>query len=112
MVPGIELIKELANFNMQIQDSDWIITGEGKLDEQTKSGKTIQGILNSAGENTQIAAFCGKIDLSKKEYQELGIRFASEVMSKAIDFEDALENTAKYVTQLAEDFAKSFSSIK
>jgi glycerate kinase len=104
LIPGIEMIKELASFDDQIKDADWIITGEGKLDEQTKSGKTIQGILNSAGENTKIAAFCGKVDLSKEEYQDLGIHYASDVMSKAKDFEDALENTSLYVTQLAEDF--------
>ena len=110
LIPGIELIKELANFDSQIEDADWIITGEGKLDEQTKSGKTIQGILNSSGDQTQIAAFCGKVDLSKDEYQDLGIHYASDVMSKAQDFEDALQQTSKYVTQLAEDFARKIIS--
>ena len=109
LIPGIELIKELANFDHQIKNADWIITGEGKLDEQTKSGKTIQGILNSAGEHTKIAAFCGKVDLTKDEYQDLGIHYASDVMSKAQNFKDALENTAQYVTQLAEDFARKMS---
>jgi len=109
LIPGIELIKELADFNHQIQDADWIITGEGKLDEQTKSGKTIQGILNSVGKQTKIAAFCGKVELSPEEYQALGIEYASDVMSKAIDFEDALQNTSRYVTQLAQDFAKKLS---
>lgn len=107
LIPGIELIKELANFDNHIEDADWIITGEGKLDEQTKSGKTIQGILNSVGENTKIAAFCGKVDLSEDEYQELGIHYASDVMSKAQNFEDALKHTSHYVTQLAEDFARN-----
>lgn len=106
LIPGIELIKELADFDNKIQNADWIITGEGKLDEQTKSGKTIQGILNSVEKNTQIAAFCGKVDLSEEEYQDLGIHYASDVMSKAENFEDALEHTSKYVTQLAEDFAR------
>ena len=106
LIPGIKLIKELASFDHHIKDADWIITGEGKLDEQTKSGKTIQGILNSSGENTKIAAFCGKVDLTKDEYKDLGIHYASDVMSKAQNFEDALEHTSKYVTQLAEEFAR------
>ena len=110
LIPGIELIKQLANFDYQIKDADWIITGEGKLDEQTKSGKTIQGILNSTGVKTKIAAFCGKVDLSEVEYQDLGIQYASDVMSKAQNFEDALENTSQYVTQLAEEFAKKIIS--
>ena len=104
----IELIKQLANFDQKINNSDWIITGEGKLDNQTKSGKTIQGIINSAQKKTKIAAFCGKVDLSKNEYQDLGIDYASDVMSKASDFDDALVNTKKYVTDLAKDFALKY----
>lgn len=109
LVRGIELIKELASFDAHIQDADWIITGEGKLDDQTQSGKTIQGIIHSTKEPTKIAAFCGKVDLSKKEYKALGIHYASDVMSKAQNFEDALKNTSQYVTKLAEDFAKNIS---
>ena len=29
--PGIQLIKNLANFDEHIADADWIITGEGKV---------------------------------------------------------------------------------
>ena len=41
LVSGIELVKELVHFETQIQNADWIITGEGKLDRQTLSGKAI-----------------------------------------------------------------------
>lgn len=106
LIPGVELIHEIANFKDKVKGADWIITGEGKLDEQTKSGKTIQGILNIVEKTTKIAAFCGKVDLTKDECQELGIHYAVDVMSKAENFEDAFHNTSKYVTQLAENFAK------
>ena len=49
LVSGIELIKNISNFDEVIQDADWLITGEGKLDEQTFYGKTIQGVINSSG---------------------------------------------------------------
>ena len=48
LVSGITLMKELAQFDEKIKNADWIITGEGKLDEQTLSGKTIQGVIDSA----------------------------------------------------------------
>ena len=57
---GIQLIKNLANFDDKINQSDWVITGEGKLDLQTLSGKTITGILISAkAKKIKVAAFWG-----------------------------------------------------
>ena len=44
--PGIQLIKHLAQFDTKLENVDWIITGEGKLDAQTMSGKTIQGVID------------------------------------------------------------------
>merc|ERR1711974_534296 len=62
--PGIELIKHLANFDSNIKNADWIITGEGNLDEQTFSGKTLQGVMSSAKiKQIKVAAFCGHSDL-------------------------------------------------
>ncbi|WP_299553501.1 glycerate kinase [Seonamhaeicola sp.] len=107
--PGIELIKSLARFDELIQGADWIITGEGKLDSQTMSGKTIQGVLSSAKANQiKVAAFCGAIALSKKETVNMGIDYADSVIGKAISLEDAMQNGYVYVRQIAKDFAESF----
>ena len=35
LVSGIEFVLEIANFSKKIENADWIITGEGKLDTQT-----------------------------------------------------------------------------
>lgn len=105
--PGIQLIKKLANFDEQINDADWIITGEGKLDAQTLSGKTIQGVLNSAKtKNIKVAAFCGKIELNETALKEMGIQYAKDILSRAINFEDALKNTQQYLTEISNQFFK------
>lgn len=48
LLSGIELIKQLLNFDEEIKDADLIITGEGKIDGQTSQGKVISGVLESA----------------------------------------------------------------
>ncbi|MCL4131347.1 UNVERIFIED_CONTAM: hypothetical protein GTU68_008861 [Idotea baltica] len=67
---GIELIKNLAQFDAHIKNADWIITGEGKLDNQTLSGKTIAGVLLSAkAKKIKVAAvggFLWVVDLERK----------------------------------------------
>ena len=105
--PGIELIKSLANFDQQIDGASWIISGEGKLDDQTLSGKTIQGVITSARDkNIKLAVFCGTIDLEKSIVQDLGISYASSIMDLAFGLEDALANASKYLEKLAIEFAE------
>ncbi len=107
LVSGIELVKELVNFETQIQNADWIITGEGKLDEQTLSGKTINGVINSAKKyKIPVAAFCGKIDLSPKELKSLGISYATSTIEKAPNLEDSMQNVKKYLADFGEEFMK------
>lgn len=45
---GIQVVLETLKFEEQLLNADLIITGEGKLDEQTLMGKAPQGILTMA----------------------------------------------------------------
>ncbi|MGV6830652.1 MAG: glycerate kinase [bacterium] len=102
---GIEIIKELAHFDQYISDADWIITGEGKLDQQTFSGKTINGVLTSAKKvDVKVAAFCGSIDLTKNEIDQLGLSYTNSIMESAQNLNDALQNTAMYLRENTERF--------
>lgn len=103
--PGIQLIKNLANFDHKIKAADWIITGEGKLDDQTLSGKTIQGVLESSiKENIKVAAFCGKIELDENQLKEIGIHYGKDIMSMAKNLDDAMFNSKKYLKDLCTQF--------
>jgi len=102
---GIKLIKQLSDFDNQITDADWIITGEGKLDKQTLSGKTIQGILDaSAPKNIKVAAFCGTIDINKKNLNSMGITYAAEVIKEAKNLEDAMMNAKLHLKNMTKKF--------
>lgn len=108
LLPGIDLVKDLVNFNEQIMEANWIITGEGKMDSQTLSGKTIQGVMTSAKhQNIPLAVFCGSISLQKKSLDALGVSFAASIMNLATDLEDAMLNRSKYLSEIAVKFAKS-----
>lgn len=107
--PGIELIKNLANFDQKIKNFDWIITGEGKLDKQTLSGKTIQGVLESAKkQHIKVATFCGRIDLTKNELKEIGVKYGKDIISISKDLEDAMGNSAIHLSVLSKNFIKEF----
>jgi len=105
---GIDLIKDIAQFDLNLSDTDWIITGEGKLDNQTFSGKTIQGVVSSAkAKHIKVAAFCGAFDLEGHEPKEFGIDYTDAVMNYAKHLDDAMKNSTDYVKEMAKQFAKT-----
>jgi len=107
LISGIDLIKEIINFDKKIKGADWIITGEGKLDSQTLSGKTIQGVLTSAkAYNIKVASLCGDILLAEESLKSLGFSYTASIMDKAIDVEDAMLNSSKYLYEISSQFAK------
>ncbi len=48
--PGVELIMELTDFHQRLEASDVVLTGEGRIDEQTAHGKTALGVARRAAE--------------------------------------------------------------
>jgi glycerate kinase len=43
--PGIDLVLELTLFDDALKQADLVITGEGKMDAQSRQGKAVSGIL-------------------------------------------------------------------
>lgn len=107
LTPGIDLVKQIANFDAVVKDADWIISGEGLLDDQTLSGKAIDGVVKSANElQIPVAVFCGGIDLNQDQLQAMGISYGASILDKAKDLNDAMTNTKHYLELLVEEFAK------
>lgn len=104
---GIQLIKDLAGFDDKLEQADWIITGEGKLDTQTMSGKTILGVLSSAkAKKIKVAAFCGTIDLEGQLATDFGIEYTDAVVNYSKNLNDAMRNSKTYVEKMAQKFTE------
>ncbi|KGK30772.1 glycerate kinase [Cellulophaga sp. E6(2014)] len=107
LASGIELLKELANFDARIQGAHWIITGEGKLDTQSLSGKTIQGVLTAAHkEKIKVAALCGVVDLSIAAQEALGITYTTSILKEITTIEEAMATSADNLVFAAYNFAR------
>ncbi|HEX5825778.1 MAG TPA: glycerate kinase [Candidatus Limnocylindrales bacterium] len=48
LVPGIDVVMDAADFDGKLARSDLVITGEGRIDEQTAFGKTALGVARRA----------------------------------------------------------------
>ncbi|MCP4976013.1 MAG: glycerate kinase [Maribacter sp.] len=106
LTSGIDLIKELANFDTIIEDTDWIITGEGKLDEQTLSGKTIAGVVSSASQkNIPVAALCGSVNISTREQEKFGLKYVTSIVRGVSTLKEAMDSSYDNLVNTSFNFA-------
>ena len=96
MQSGIEFFLERFDIEKQIIDADLIITGEGKLDQQSPQGKLISGVARLCQKHQKpIIALCGAVFLSAEETRSLGLTAAFSILSSVCDEFTAI----KYVRQ-------------
>lgn len=74
--PGIEALLEMAHFDDIISDANLVITGEGRIDNQTLHGKAPAGVLKAAQrKGIPVVALCGCIapgtDVSKMGFKQV-----------------------------------------
>lgn len=102
LVSGIDyLIQRLAVKNA-MQEADLVITGEGKIDHQTLSGKLISGLVRIADDlQKPVIGICGSLELSNDEVEALGLRAAFSIQRRCNTWEVARENTIQDLTSMA-----------
>lgn len=108
LTKGTELIINASGIKNFIDDADFIITGEGKLDQQSFGGKTISAITSIAKEkNIPVAALCGKLELTEVEWRQLGLSLAVEINDASMDEEESM----RMASALIKDKAKSIVAL-
>ncbi len=55
--PGVDVLMELTGFDDALAASDLVITGEGRIDEQTAFGKTAMGVAERA-QSARVPCIC------------------------------------------------------
>ena len=94
---GIETMLDLMRVDEIIQEVDYVITGEGKFDGQSFSGKVVDGIAKRAGkQHKPLLLFVGQSDLSYTEASSLfpGLKGIYETNPSHLPFEQ-IRQTAK-----------------
>ena len=71
---GIEFIINFIGLEELVKNSDLVITGEGKMDEQTLSGKVVKGVADlSRAHKKPLIVIVGKNELSQEKTDLMGI---------------------------------------
>ena len=104
---GVELVIEQTQLAEKIAQADYVLTGEGKIDFQTKFGKTPFGVAQVAkGLNKPVIAFAGLVGEGIEELYDLGFGQIIGINPPDCTLQDALKNAEGNLQKACENIAK------
>lgn len=106
--PGAETLMELLDFEAVASKMDLIVTGEGKLDSQTASGKLLSAV-GAVSKKTKVPAIaiCGKLEADVDSVSAMGLRLAVELQKPGEPLANSLAKTAERLELAAHNVLKT-----
>lgn len=111
MQSGIDILLDVMNFQEMIKGADLIITGEGKLDQQTLSGKVISGVSKRAErEYIPVIVLCGSNELDSESLDQLGVAASFSIVPGPCSLDEAFFHTKEWAENQSEQIMRLINS--
>ena len=108
---GVEMVLDAIHFDELLEGADLVITGEGRVDSQTLTGKTPYGVAQRAlHQGIPVVAIGGSVTLDKSQAQLAGFKDVMQVtpagmpLSEAMKPDVAAENVYQTIKSLLERY--------
>ncbi len=106
---GIEFIIEFIGLEELVKNCDLVITGEGKMDEQTLSGKVVKGVSDlSRTFKKRLVVIVGKNELPQSKIDLLGINKVLSLVGEETSEKESFENTSRLIKKRVRDHVNPF----
>ncbi|MGL5675947.1 MAG: glycerate kinase family protein [Cellulosilyticaceae bacterium] len=112
---GIHIILQETKLEDALKDADIVITGEGRLDNQTAMGKAPIGVAKLAKKyDIPVLGFAGALAREAKKCNEEGIDAYFSIVNSAMSLEDAMnrENAMENMTKTVEQAFRLIHTFK
>ncbi len=97
---GIKIVMDQLGIPEKIRGMNLVITGEGKADAQTLSGKVVKGLAELCRESgVPLALVCGTLAITPEEAREAGITYAASVLNRPMDLDTAQSEASERITE-------------
>ncbi|MCK4257592.1 MAG: glycerate kinase [Halanaerobiales bacterium] len=107
---GVEIVLNVNELREKMKDVDLVITGEGKIDNQTVNGKTPIGVAKIAKEfGIPVIAIVGTVDDHANLVINAGIDAIFSIIQKPVSMEKAIEKTPKWLQLTSEHVMRVFN---
>lgn len=109
---GVEIMIEETQLAEKIAQADYVFTGEGGIDFQTKFGKTPFGVAQVAKRyNKPVIAFAGYVGEGVEELYDEGFTAIFGIVDGACDLQTALKNGEKNLERSCESVVRLMAII-
>ena len=103
--PGFDIVAETMNLDARIAAADFVITGEGRLDDQTLDGKGPAGIaMRARTAGKRVVAFGGAVAQVAENAELFDVLMP--ITDRPMPLKDAMENAAALLERAARRAAK------
>lgn len=97
--PGADLILDVVGFDARLAGADLVITGEGRLDQQTAQGKLIAALARRCKTSgVPLIAFAGSLESGWEGLRTQGLTAAFAITPEHVPLDAALRNGVKLLT--------------
>ena len=79
LVPGGTLVADAVGLRDAVAGADLVLTGEGRLDEQSLHGKVVDTVVRLAGPHTTVVVVAGGVELTPRQVADAGIAAAFSI---------------------------------
>lgn len=111
-ISGTDFILELAGVGerMAHDPPDLVITGEGRIDSQSLSGKLIQGVLRYGKQyGVSVLAVCGLLDIPESELLSEGFEHVIEIRDPERDLDYNMSQAKRLLEEKIKAYFRALS---
>ncbi len=107
--PGVEVVAEAIGLAELLLSADLVITGEGRADEQTLSGKAAMGVASMARRaGAPVVLLCGGLGPGSAALEAAGLfDIVQPIPDRPLTLEDAMADTTRLLVTAAERLARA-----
>lgn len=107
--PGVDVVADLVGLSEALERADLVITGEGRADEQTLSGKAAMGVARLArARGAPVVLLCGALGTGAAALDASGAFAVVQPISEGpISLADAMADTERLLGNAAERVART-----
>jgi glycerate kinase len=106
--PGVEVVAELVDLSEMMATADLVLTGEGRADEQTLSGKAAIGVARLAPVGVPVVLLCGALGPGAGALEESGaFALVQPIPDRPTGLGAAIADSQRLLENAAERLARS-----
>jgi glycerate kinase len=109
LVSGAETVIRVSGLETELADADWVVTGEGRFDEQSLRGKVVSGVTRIAKKHgVKVAVLAGSVQVPKEVCRREGIEYALATMKPGMQLDDAMARAEELLASGTRELAVCF----